>query len=146
MSRIKIKPQGKKVFQHHDSLRITDMNYGDHLGNDKVLSLFHDARVRWMHENQQTELDFYHSSLIQHDSIVNYKAQALAHDEIIIEVFIDDIDFKSFDFYYRISRCSDQEEIAVGKTGMTFFNYQTNKIAKTPEEFIKLFGQRYGIN
>lgn len=106
------------------------------MGNDRVLTLFHDARVAWMNEIHQTELDFFKSSLIQHDAVINYKAEGLQGDDIFIDLFIDDIDEKSFDFYYRMIRKSDDKEIALGKTGMTFFNYQEKKIDRTPQDFL----------
>ena len=137
MSRIKIKAQGKKVFVYQDALRITDMNYGGHLGNDKVLTLFHDARMAWIKDIHQSELNFFGSSLIQHDSIVNYRMEGLHGDQISIELYIDDIDEKSFDFYYQMMKIEDQKVMAIGKTGMTFFNYDTKKIDRTPQDFLE---------
>ena len=134
-----MKIQGKQVFEYEDQLRVTDMNYGNHLGNDKVLGLFHDARLKWMNYLNQSELSFYGKALIQHDAAINYKSEAFCHDRIIIKLYIFDIDSKSFDIYYQILHKLNKKEIAIGKTGMTFYNYEEKKIATTPVKFKKDF-------
>ena len=137
MARIKIKVQGKLVFEYQDQLRVTDMNYGNHLGNDKVLGLFHDARLKWMKSINQNELSFYGQGLIQHDAVINYKSEAFCQDDIIVKLFVDDIDSRSFDIYYQMIHLNKGNDIAIGKTGMTFFNYKDKKITNTPQLFIK---------
>jgi acyl-CoA thioester hydrolase len=137
LARIKIKVQGKLVFEYQDQLRVTDMNYGNHLGNDKVLGLFHDARLKWMKSINQNELSFYGQGLIQHDAVINYKSEAFCQDDIIVKLFVDDIDSRSFDIYYQMIHLNKGNDIAIGKTGMTFFNYKDKKITNTPQLFIK---------
>ncbi len=141
MGRIKIKIEGKFIFSYQDQIRVTDLNYGNHLGNDKVLGLFHAARVSWMKSINQNEFDFFGKALIQHDTIINYKAEAFCHDKITIDLFIHDIERSYFDFYYKIIKDSHKKEIAIGKTGMTFLNYQTKKIEEAPALFRKQFGE-----
>jgi acyl-CoA thioester hydrolase len=140
LARIKVNIKGNLVYEYEDFLRVTDMNYGNHLGNDKVLGLFHDARMRWMNSIEQTELKFFGKAIIQHDAVINYRAEAHCHDQIRIKIFIDDIDTRSFDFYYQLLHSKENKEIAIGKTGMTFFDYENKKISSTPSAFQKQYG------
>ena len=48
MPRIKIKLPEKFIFRTEIPIRITDINYGGHLGNDSLLSIIHEARVRFL--------------------------------------------------------------------------------------------------
>jgi len=57
-------------------VRVTDLNYGNHLANDKVLSLIHEARVRFLQEYGQSEVSFFSNGLIQIDTQLVYKNQA----------------------------------------------------------------------
>jgi acyl-CoA thioester hydrolase len=139
LARIKIKIQGVHVFEIKDRLRVSDMNYGNHLGNDSVLSLFHNARLAWMESNNQNELNFHGKALIQHDTVINYKSEAFFNDEVLISVYIHDIDTKSFDFYFKMINIKNNKEIAIGKTGMTFFDYSLKKVSSTPTSFSELY-------
>ncbi|NDG84238.1 MAG: thioesterase, partial [Proteobacteria bacterium] len=58
MPRIKIDLPERFAFSTELSLRITDINYGGHLGNDAVLGLVHEARVRFLkhHGFSETEI------------------------------------------------------------------------------------------
>jgi len=46
MARIKIEIPDKFIYKTEIPIRITDINYGGHLGNDSLLSIIHEARVR----------------------------------------------------------------------------------------------------
>jgi acyl-CoA thioesterase FadM len=48
MPRIKLKPLSEYSFHTDIVVRTTDLNYGGHLGNDKLLSLIHEARVAFL--------------------------------------------------------------------------------------------------
>jgi acyl-CoA thioester hydrolase len=139
LARIKIKPQGIEVFKIESRFRVQDMNYGNHLGNDKVLSIFHDTRLAWMKSIDQAELQFFGKALIQHDSVVNYKSEAFFDEKYRVILYIDDIDTRSFDFYYQLESLNTGKAIALGKTGMTFYDYDLKQITETPPHFREKF-------
>ena len=58
MPRIKLKPLNYYSFQTEITVRVTDLNYGGHLGNDKLLSLIHEARVAFLACFGFSEMDF----------------------------------------------------------------------------------------
>ncbi len=39
-------------------VRISDINYGNHLGHDSLVSLLHEARVRFLRHLGYTELNY----------------------------------------------------------------------------------------
>jgi acyl-CoA thioester hydrolase len=139
LARIKVIVRGTNVYQYKGQLRVSDMNYGNHLGNDKVLSLFHECRLSWMKTINYDELNFYGKALIQHDALINYKSEGLYGDLFNIKLYIDDIDSKSFDFYYQIINITSDQDMAIGKTGMTFYDYDLQKITDAPIPFIEKF-------
>ncbi|NNG26771.1 MAG: thioesterase, partial [Ignavibacteriaceae bacterium] len=57
MARIKIDPPEKFMFNTEITIRVTDLNYGAHLGNDSVLSICHEARMRFLKHFGYSELD-----------------------------------------------------------------------------------------
>ena len=52
------------LFTTHLPVRVTDLNYGNHLGNDAFVACRHEARARWLHQYTWTELDMNGSGLI----------------------------------------------------------------------------------
>ena len=45
MARVKIEFPETTLFTHELSVRITDLNYGNHLAHDSLISLLHEARA-----------------------------------------------------------------------------------------------------
>lgn len=123
MSRIKIKLPQTKVFETDLSVRISDINYGGHLGNDSVLSLMHEARYQFYKSlGYPNELNIDGIGTIQVDTAIQYKGEGFHGDFIKAEVFLGDVTAKSMDLYYRLSK--DSGEVALGKTGIAFYNYE----------------------
>ena len=48
MARIKIEIPGNPIYRVSVPVRITDINYGNHLGNDSMVSIIHEARMSFL--------------------------------------------------------------------------------------------------
>ncbi|MBN9484055.1 MAG: hypothetical protein BGO70_03520 [Bacteroidetes bacterium 43-93] len=137
MSRVKIKfPDEKPLFSCSISVRIGDINYGNHLGNDSVLSIIHEARMQLLKSWGGNELDIKNNSLIMADVMISYRGEAFYGDKLNVEIYADDITDRSFDLLYHISTEQNGQikDIAHAKTGMLCFDYNTRKIALMSEE------------
>lgn len=142
MSRVKIKfPDNNPLFQTKVVVRISDINYGNHLGNDSVLSIVHESRVRMLQSWGFTELDVGGCGIIMSDVMIAYKNEAFYGDELSISVFVDDITTVSFDLLYHIGtiRNDKQIDIAHAKTGIVCFDYKTRKVAPISDELKNKF-------
>lgn len=138
MSRIKIKLPETKVFETTLAVRISDINYGNHLGNDSVLSLMHEARFQFYKSLGYTdELSIDGVGTIQVDTAIQYKGEGFHGDKIVAEVFLGDTTSKSMDLYYRLSIAGSSGLIALGKTGIAFFNYTEKKVSNMPNQIAK---------
>ena len=135
MPRIKIEVPEKFIYRTEIPIRITDINYGGHLGNDSLLSIIHEARVRFLKHLGYSESNVEGSGIIMIDSAIQYKSEWFYGDELIVEVTINDISGIGCDFVYRITNKSTSKEIALAKTGIVFFNYETRKSVAVPEKF-----------
>jgi acyl-CoA thioesterase FadM len=139
MARVKIELPAKFEFSIEVRVRISDINYGGHLGNDSVLSFIHEARLRFLNSYGFTELNINGFGLIMTDSVIVYKNQGLYGQILLIEVSVGDISKSGFDFIYRIREKESGKDVALAKTGMAFFNYQKNKVVRVPEKFKAIF-------
>ena len=137
MSRAKVDLPEQMPFSTELTVRVGDINYGQHLGNDSVLGFAHEARVRFLRGYGFSERDAGGSALIMHDAVVVYKSQALMGDVLVAEVGVGGIGPCGFDLYCRLSNRKTRAEVARVKTGMAFFDFASGRVCRTPEAFRK---------
>lgn len=136
MSRIKIDLPEKFQFTTQIPVRITDLNYGSHLGNDSVLSIIHEARVQYLTSLGYSELDLAGVGLIMADVAIEFLQEAFYGDIIQASIAAGDIKRVSFDLFYllEITRNGKTTPIAKAKTGMVCYDYKQKKVTSLPEE------------
>ena len=127
-------------FSTEIDVRIGDINYGGHLGNDSYLSIFHDARLRYLKQFGYSELSIGDNiGLIMSQAHINFKAEAVFGDRLTIYVRISKIKPIKFTIEYLMVNNQDQSKvIATGYTEMVGFDYQNRKIKKLPSKFIQV--------
>jgi len=136
MGRVKIKfPADNPLFTCTIPVRIGDINYGNHLGNDSVLSIIHEARMQMLASWGFTELKAGNNSLIMADVMIAYRGEAYYGDTLTVKIYAEEIGPRSFDLLYHISctRNGEPKEIAHAKTGMACYDYELGKTANLVE-------------
>ena len=135
MARVKIELPKEFIFKTEIPIRINDINYGGHLGNDAVLSIAHEARLRFLKQHNFTELDAGGAGIIMVDAAIQYKAEGFYGDIIKVEIAVTDITGVSCDLVYRCTNKNTGTVIAIVKTGIVFYDYNRKKIVSFPEKF-----------
>jgi acyl-CoA thioester hydrolase len=130
MARIKVDLPEHFSFQTEIPIRITDLNYGGHVGNDIILSLIHEARAQFLQSRGFHELDFAGVGLIMSDVAIEFR------NEIKASVIAGEFSKVYFDIFYKLEKRSGDKIIlvATAKTGMVCYNYQLKKITSVPDE------------
>lgn len=137
MARINIELPHIFIYSTEIPIRITDINYGGHLAHDSVLSLTHEARVRFLSGMGFSEGDVDGVGIIISDAAVVYKTEAFYGQTVVSEIAIRDFHQYGCDFIYKLSDKSTGKEIARVKTGIIFFDYKNRKICKVPASFME---------
>ncbi len=134
MQRVLIELPSQKIFSCTIPIRITDINYGNHLGNDAVLSILHEARVQYLASFGCTELEVGDVSLVMADAMIEFKQQGFYGDVLNIQLFIGNVHRAGFDLYYSLSTTRHNKVILIAKakTGMVCFNYTNKKVVSIP--------------
>jgi acyl-CoA thioesterase FadM len=140
MPRTKLKLPDPFQFSTEMIVRVGDVNYGGHLGNEKVLAFMHEARARYLNHSGFTEMDVEGRGTIQTETIIIYKSEAFHGDKLRIDLTPADFHQYGCDFYYRLTNAKTGTEVARGKTGLVFFNYEERKIAEVPPKFLEKCG------
>lgn len=139
MTRIKLSVPEKSHFSTIIALRISDINYGGHLGNDAVLSLAHEARMQFLAHYGWKELDVEGCGLIQSDTGIVYKSEGYYGDQIQVEISIYDMHRCGFDMFYLMKNLTTNKVLAHVKTGMISYDYDHAKVMSLPESFKEKF-------
>jgi acyl-CoA thioesterase FadM len=139
MSRIKIELPSSFSFSASIPVRITDLNYGGHAGNDAFLALIHEARMQFLKKYGYAELSFAGIGLIMRDAGIEFKDELFYGDTVIISVAATNFSKVAFDLYYKMEKESDGQTklVAAAKTGMVGYDYSAKKVAAIPQEAIE---------
>lgn len=135
MERVKINLPETFSFSTIITIRITDLNYGSHVGNDTFLSLMQEARQQFLMSYGYKELSVEGVGLILADAAIEYKRELNYADEIKISVAQSGFDKYGFDLYYKIEVVTNDETIlaAKAKTGMLCYDYDKRKLVTMPQ-------------
>ena len=139
MARIKLELPEKFSFQTEIVIRVSDINYGGHLGNDSLLSILQEARVRFLKSIGQSELEFYYHSMIMSDVAIIFKSESFYGEVLKVAIAIAEISRVGFDMFYSVTEQKTNRIVAHAKTGMICFDYKNKKVISVPDEFKKLF-------
>jgi 4-hydroxybenzoyl-CoA thioesterase len=142
MARVRL-PQIKNIdFSTELTVHVEHLNYGGHVGNDKFLSLAHEARVRFLEALGGSELDFDGVGLIMTDAQIMYKAEVFRAERLCVDMGVEEFMKSRFELHYRITRLEDGKEVARIQTGMAFFDYTERVLAMAPQSFETKFKER----
>jgi len=151
MARIKINLPENFTFSTSIQVRITDINYGGHVGNDAILSLIHEARMQFLKQLGYSELEFGGVGLIMADAGIEFKNELFYGDIVLVSVACAEFSKISFDIYYKLEKfpgqIQDQKRIlvAAAKTGMVCYDYLNKRIVAIPEEAVRNLQYATGI-
>jgi YbgC/YbaW family acyl-CoA thioester hydrolase len=139
MGRTKVDLPEDFSFQTTIPIRITDVNYGGHVGNDTVLTLLHEARMQFLKHHGFSEMDFGGVGLIMSDVIIEFKKEIFYGEEITIFVNISNFTRIGFDVFYMVVKSQQELVVAKAKTGMVCYDYKLKKIVSVPETALQSF-------
>jgi len=105
----------------------TDINYGQHLAHDKLISMLHEARAQFFLHFNMEESNVGGLGIILSDLAICYQAESFHPDTLNIEMALDDASRCGCDMVYRISKDADNTLVATAKTGLVFFDYNNKK-------------------
>lgn len=137
MPRIKIELPERFSFETQIPIRITDLNYGNHVGNDTILSILHEARVQYFQTFGFAELEFAGVGLIMSDVAIEFKNEIFYGEKIIASVTAGAFSKVAFEVFYKLEKQTPQQSrivVAAAKTGMVCFDYSMKRIVPIPDE------------
>ena len=117
-------------------VRITDLNYGGHVGNDSILSLIHEIRVQFLRHHHYDELNVAGIGLIMSDVTIEFRHELFYGETLRASVAATEFSKVGFDLYYKLEKLNGEKWVSVthARTGMVCYDYSLKKIATVPKE------------
>lgn len=139
MARIKIEMPEHFSFITYMPIRITDLNYGGHVGNDMILSIIHEIRVQFLQHYGYKEFDIAGAGLIMSDVTIEFKSEIFYGDKIKASVVAGEFSKVRFEIFYKLEKETLEKNILVAnaKTGMVCYDYESKKIVALPGVIIE---------
>ncbi len=135
MERIKISLPAVFSFNTTVRVRITDLNYGGHVGNDSFLALVHEARQQFLNQHGYGELSIEGFGMIMTDMQAEFKKELNYRDEVMISVAATGFNTFGFDLFYLLEIITEGRKITAAKvkTGMLLYDYNNKKLVPVSE-------------
>lgn len=132
-------PADQYYFETRMTVRSTDINAANHLGNDSMISMLSEARALFLAHYGAPEIDADGLGTIVTDLATTFRAEAHARDLLLFEVGVMDFNQYGGDLIFRVTRPADGKLIAMAKYGFVFFNFKSGRVAPMPEAFAAHF-------
>lgn len=142
MARVRLTFPESVLFTHEIEVRISDLNYGNHLGHDSLVSMLHETRARFFRHFGMEEGDIEGAGILLVDLAVTYRAQVFYGQLLRIEVAAGDVGARGCDLIYRVTDATSGELVSLAKTGIVFYDYGLKKVVATPPSFARVLEKR----
>ncbi|MCW4149449.1 thioesterase family protein [Halomonas sp. 18H] len=138
MERIKIDfPEAEICHRHPLAVRITDMNYGRHLGHDAVISLMHEARVQALASLGLSEGDMAGYPCVAADLAIQYQSESRWPDALVAETAIPEPSRKAISVYHRLRREPDGRSVATARLTLMLVDPEAGRPVPVPDALIE---------
>lgn len=127
-------------FTFEQDVRISDINYGGHLGYTQFIQLIHNARVAFLAHHGLNEIDIFGCWIVMLNTNVDYKAECFWGEKLIFHV--DVILGEGANINFVTTAFKDNPEktpVLSANDTMAFFNPTKRRLSKIPVEFRQLF-------
>ena len=142
MARLTLDLPEQFVFKCTQVVRVTDLNYANHLGNDAMISLLHEARCQFLANFGFTESNIEGGGIMVTDLATIYKAECFSGEELTFEVGVCDFNKYGCDVIYRVTKNQGNTLVAQAKNGVVFFDFHERALSGVPASFINTFQEQ----
>ncbi|MHC4780320.1 MAG: acyl-CoA thioesterase [Planctomycetota bacterium] len=124
-------------FQTRYTVRIDDINYGGHMGNERALLIFQDARIRFLKHLGCTEKEIGEGrGIILVEATIRYRKEVFLDDVLLVETSVGDIRKKSLAMRFRVTQEGEEDTALEGETKLLSYNYHTKGVEPLPTSFL----------
>ncbi len=137
MERVRLEfPEADIVHRHPLTVRVTDMNYGRHLGHDTLVSLLHEARIQALGALGLTEWDMGGYPSVVADLAVQYQSEARWPDALLVETAIPAPRGRALTVYHRVLHAEGGRPVATARLNLVLIDPAAGRPVAVPEAVV----------
>lgn len=133
MARVEIELPESFPFSVELPILISHVNRGDHLGNEHLIALLNEARLRFMDNQGVAEFQDEGYLFVVGDLAVIYKSEGKYGETLRIEVAVQGFHKYGCDIVYRVTESLSGRLVALAKTAHLVFDADAGKAVLIPE-------------
>lgn len=114
------------------TVTVEHINYGGHLAHDRLITLMHEARLRFFDRLGQSEVDFYGIGLILKSLNVNYRQEVFRGEQLTFAISITNVRGSAFTLHYEMGNQAG-EMVATADVVLVGFDYGNRRVARLPD-------------
>lgn len=137
-------PDAAIIHRHSLSVRVTDMNYGRHLGHDALVSLLHEARSQAFASLDLPEWDMHGYPSVVADLAVQYQSEARWPDALMIETAVPSPEGKALTIYQRVVHADSGKPVATARVNQLLIDMAAGRPVAIPESVVQALAQARG--
>jgi len=134
MERVSLEfPNAAVIHRHPLTVRVTDMNYGRHLGHDALVSLLHEARMQAFASLDLPEWDMHGYPSVVVDLTVQYQQEARFPDALVIETAVPDPEGKALTVFHRVTKAETGDVVATARVNKLLIDLAAGRPVAIPD-------------
>ena len=134
MDRVRLEfPEAAIVHRQSLTVRVTDMNYGRHLGHDALVSLLHESRIQALASLGLTEWDLGGYQSVVADLAVQYQSEARWPDALVVETAIPAPRGKALTVFQRVCHAEGGRPVATARLNLLLVDPETGRPVAVPD-------------
>lgn len=118
---------GVFVFETVMRVRNTEIDVGQYLTLESLITLLAEARARFLYSKGINEINSEYQGLIVNDLQLNVISRVRAREALLFEVGIEQIAEKSGKMAIKVTRMYDGSLVAKARKGFIQYDYRSNK-------------------
>lgn len=140
MTRIDITVPDKILFETHFFIKEEDINFANHMGNERILVFANTVRTNFYKHLDLLEGDWAngHGTIVANHS-VKYITEGFLDDEIICKVGVNELTTCSFDMVMHFIKKETQKTLALVRSAVVYFDYNERRIRELPQSYLDKF-------
>ncbi len=142
MPRTRLKPPERGVFTANLEVRVTDLNYGKHLGHMELVGLLHQGRVEFLGAHGMTEMNVEGRTLVVVDLEVSYRSEAFIGQTLAIDIGLAFEGSRGVEFTYGVRDQGTGKLVALARTGVVFTDPEPRAVVQVPRTFRSLVEEK----
>jgi acyl-CoA thioesterase FadM len=137
MPKVKIEEQPSYPFSVELEVRVSDLNYGAHLGYDRILGLAHQARLVLLGELGVDEMDLGdgRTGVVAVDVAATYLGEAFVNDVLVFAIRPVEVGRVGFRLAHLVVNKQAGAKVALIEIGFVGYDYARRRPAGLPEAF-----------